>query len=83
MDVLVKTPADFDAVEAFVARALTQQGDACNFTKSAPYILFRRRVLYRPDEGPLSVFPELGGLSLAFTPPDSVAVRVLENSAVQ
>lgn len=83
MEFTVRAAADFDAVEAAVCRALSREGERCAFVRSAQFVRFRVRVLYRGHEGRLTVCPQDGKLALDFDPPHSVTVRAVEDVRVR
>ena len=46
----VHTPADFARVESYVSTQLSCDGDRCAFLRSAVFLRFRMRALYKPRE---------------------------------
>ena len=47
---VVKTPADFLAVERYVAGLLASDESRCSFLRSEPFTRIRAHAVYRPDD---------------------------------
>ena len=62
----VRSPSDFAEVERHVASHLSGEGDRCSFIRSAAFLRFRVRCLYRPKARVPPCWAEGGRLHLAF-----------------
>jgi hypothetical protein len=63
----VKTPADFVAVERYVATLLSSDDSRCSFLRGEPFTRIRTHAVYRPDD-PVPPSPCWG--------PDGVCVEI-------
>jgi hypothetical protein len=70
--------ADFDAIEAEIARRLCATPDRCAFLRSSTYLHFRMSALYSARGAPTGIFTPCG-VHVAYTPDErggTVTVRV-------
>jgi hypothetical protein len=63
----VRTPADFTAVERYVATLLSSDEARCSFLRSEPFTRVRMHAVYRPDD-PITPSPCWG--------PDGLCVEI-------